>query len=148
MQEALMEMTKLPLFLRKYCALMPTIRAWSGCATSAAQAHRVSHSSGGCSNLLRDCSQTATRTLKIAKSSTARCTCHPPASLQHHWTQWWWPERQSGTCEDDIHHGHEHAVLLWVARILDDGDHIRPLLGHVDQVTPCRPTQLGSNPAS
>ena len=36
MQEALMEMTKLPLFFRKCCALMPTMRAWSGCATSAA----------------------------------------------------------------------------------------------------------------
>ena len=32
-----MEMTKLPLFFRKYCALMPTMRAWSGCATSVRQ---------------------------------------------------------------------------------------------------------------
>ena len=35
MQEALMEMTKWPLFLRKCCAFRDTIRAWSGCATSA-----------------------------------------------------------------------------------------------------------------
>lgn len=40
-----MEMTKLPLFFRKYCALMPTIRAWSGCATSADTHRRLDHAS-------------------------------------------------------------------------------------------------------
>ncbi len=35
MQDALMEMTKKPPLRRKYCAFRPTMRAWSGCATSA-----------------------------------------------------------------------------------------------------------------
>jgi hypothetical protein len=34
-QLALIEMTACPPFLRKWCALIATIRAWSGCATSA-----------------------------------------------------------------------------------------------------------------
>lgn len=34
-----------------------------------------------------------------------------------------------------VHHGHQHAVLLRVPRILNDGDHVGPLLGHVHQVT-------------
>ena len=37
--------------------------------------------------------------------------------------------------EHHVHHGHQHAVLLWVASILNDGDHVGALLGHVDQVT-------------
>lgn len=36
--------------------------------------------------------------------------------------------------EDGVDHGHEHAVLVWVARVLDDRDHVRALLGHVDEV--------------
>ena len=45
----------------------------------------------------------------------------------------------TGTCKDDVHHGHEHAVFLWVPRVLDDGNHVGPLLGHVDKITPCKP---------
>lgn len=37
--------------------------------------------------------------------------------------------------EDDVDHLDEHAVLLRVARVLDDGDHVRALLRHADQVT-------------
>mmetsp|Transcript_4894 Transcript_4894/g.31336 ORF Transcript_4894/g.31336 Transcript_4894/m.31336 type:complete len:226 (+) Transcript_4894:2372-3049(+) len=37
-------------------------------------------------------------------------------------------------CENCVHHSDQHAVLLRVTRILDDGDDVRPLLGHVDQV--------------
>ena len=34
MHDALIEMTQWPPFFKKYLALMPTIRAWSGYATS------------------------------------------------------------------------------------------------------------------
>ena len=37
--------------------------------------------------------------------------------------------------EDGVHHADEHAVLLRVARLLDDGDDVGALLGHVDEVT-------------
>lgn len=46
--------------------------------------------------------------------------------------------RLCNICEDDIHHGHQHAVLGRMPGVLNDGDDIGPLLGHVDQVTPCR----------
>mmetsp|Transcript_17504 Transcript_17504/g.44785 ORF Transcript_17504/g.44785 Transcript_17504/m.44785 type:complete len:348 (+) Transcript_17504:77-1120(+) len=36
--------------------------------------------------------------------------------------------------EDNVDHSDQHAVLQRVARVLDDGDHVGPLLGHVDQV--------------
>ena len=36
--------------------------------------------------------------------------------------------------EDNVHHGHKHAVLLGVSGILDDGDHVGALLGHVHEV--------------
>lgn len=37
--------------------------------------------------------------------------------------------------EDDIDHGHEHAVLERVTGIVDNGDNVRAVGGHVDQVT-------------
>ena len=37
--------------------------------------------------------------------------------------------------KDAVNHGHKHTVLLRVSRVLDDGDHVRSLLGHVDEVT-------------
>mmetsp|Transcript_19741 Transcript_19741/g.58260 ORF Transcript_19741/g.58260 Transcript_19741/m.58260 type:complete len:444 (-) Transcript_19741:16-1347(-) len=37
--------------------------------------------------------------------------------------------------KDHIHHADEHAVLEGVARVLDNGDHVGALLGHVDEVT-------------
>lgn len=37
--------------------------------------------------------------------------------------------------EDDINHGDEHAVLVWVTGILNDGDDVGSLLGHVDEIT-------------
>jgi len=36
--------------------------------------------------------------------------------------------------EDHVDHGDEHAVLLGVARVLNDGDNVGALLSHVDQV--------------
>lgn len=36
--------------------------------------------------------------------------------------------------KDDVDHAHEHAVLVGVARVLDDGDDVGALLGHVDEV--------------
>lgn len=37
--------------------------------------------------------------------------------------------------EDHVDHRHEHSVFLGVSSILDNGDHVGALLGHVDQVT-------------
>jgi hypothetical protein len=37
--------------------------------------------------------------------------------------------------KDDVDHREEHAVLVGVSGILDDGDDVRSLLGHVDQVS-------------
>jgi hypothetical protein len=37
--------------------------------------------------------------------------------------------------EDDIDHRDEHAVLLWVTGILNNGDHIGSLLSHVNKIT-------------
>lgn len=37
--------------------------------------------------------------------------------------------------EDAVNHGHKHAVLLGVSCVLNDGDNVRSLLGHVDEVT-------------
>ena len=37
--------------------------------------------------------------------------------------------------EYHVDHGHEHAVLVGVSRVLDDGDDVGTLLGHVNQVT-------------
>ena len=37
--------------------------------------------------------------------------------------------------EDNVNHGHDHSVLLGVTSILNDGDHICALLGHIDEVT-------------
>lgn len=45
MQLALIETTMWPLFFRKWCALRPTIRAWSGWATSAKL--RAAHGQSG-----------------------------------------------------------------------------------------------------
>ncbi len=36
--------------------------------------------------------------------------------------------------EDAVDHGDEHPVLVGVARIFDDGDHVGPFLGHVQKV--------------
>ena len=36
--------------------------------------------------------------------------------------------------EDAVDHGHEHAVLVRVTGVLDDGHHVGALLRHVDQV--------------
>ena len=36
--------------------------------------------------------------------------------------------------EDGVDHGDEHPVLVRVPSVLDDGDNVGPLLGHVDQV--------------
>ena len=36
--------------------------------------------------------------------------------------------------KDRVHHGHEHAILVRVAGILDNWHDVRPLLGHVQQV--------------
>eukprot|EP00955_Chlamydomonas_euryale_P004875 52082-Chlamydomonas_euryale.AAC.9 len=44
--------------------------------------------------------------------------------------------------KDDVNHGDEHAVLLRVARVLDDRDDVGALLGHVDKVT-ARPACTG-----
>lgn len=37
--------------------------------------------------------------------------------------------------ENDVNHRHEHAVLLRMSSVLDDGDHIRSLLCHIDEIT-------------
>lgn len=37
--------------------------------------------------------------------------------------------------EDDVDHWHEHSVLLGMSGILDDGDDVGPLLGHVHEVS-------------
>lgn len=37
--------------------------------------------------------------------------------------------------EDDVNHGHEHSVLLWMSSVLNNWDHIGSLLGHIDQIT-------------
>ena len=37
--------------------------------------------------------------------------------------------------EDNVNHRHEHSVLLGVSSILDDGDDVSSLLGHVNQVS-------------
>ena len=34
--------------------------------------------------------------------------------------------------KDCIHHGHQHPVLLGMPGVLNDGDHIRSILSHVD----------------
>lgn len=36
--------------------------------------------------------------------------------------------------EDDVHHAHQDAVPFRVSRVLDDGDHVRAVRRHVDQV--------------
>jgi hypothetical protein len=36
--------------------------------------------------------------------------------------------------KDDVDLAHEHAVLVGVPSVLNDGDDVRPLLGHVDEV--------------
>ena len=36
--------------------------------------------------------------------------------------------------EYHVHHRHQHAVLLWVTRVFDYGDHVRALFGHVHEV--------------
>ena len=37
--------------------------------------------------------------------------------------------------EDHINHGYEHSVLLGVSGVLNNGDNVGSLLGHVDEVT-------------
>ena len=37
--------------------------------------------------------------------------------------------------EDDIDHADEHPVLCRVTGVLDDGDDVGPLLGHVDEIS-------------
>jgi hypothetical protein len=37
--------------------------------------------------------------------------------------------------EDHVNHGHEHSVLLGVSGVLNNGDDICALLGHIDEVT-------------
>ena len=45
--------------------------------------------------------------------------------------------RLRNICKDDVHHGHQHTVLGWMAGVFNYGDDVGPLLGHVDQITPC-----------
>ena len=51
-------------------------------------------------------------------------------------------DRPSDGCEsqrtigkDDIDHADKHPVFRRVSSVLDDGDDVGPLLGHVDEVT-------------
>lgn len=37
--------------------------------------------------------------------------------------------------KDDVDHGEEHSVLVWVTGILNDRDNVGSLLGHVDEIT-------------
>jgi hypothetical protein len=37
--------------------------------------------------------------------------------------------------EDNVNHGNNHSVLLGMTSVLNDGDHISALLGHIDKVT-------------
>jgi hypothetical protein len=37
--------------------------------------------------------------------------------------------------KDDIHHSNQHAVLHGVTGVLNDGNYIRPLLSHIDEIT-------------
>jgi hypothetical protein len=37
--------------------------------------------------------------------------------------------------EDDIDHADEHPVLCRVTGVLNNGDNVRPLLGHVDEIS-------------
>jgi hypothetical protein len=37
--------------------------------------------------------------------------------------------------KDDIDHADEHPVFRGVSSVLNDGDDVGPLLGHVDEVT-------------
>jgi hypothetical protein len=37
--------------------------------------------------------------------------------------------------ENDVNHGYQHAVFLGVTGVLNDGDYVGSLFGHVDQVT-------------
>ena len=43
--------------------------------------------------------------------------------------------RLGNVCEDNIDHGHKHSVLLRMASIFDNWDHVGALLCHVDQVS-------------
>lgn len=43
--------------------------------------------------------------------------------------------RLGNICENDVHHRHEHAILLRMSCVLDDRNDVRTLLGHVDEVT-------------
>ena len=36
--------------------------------------------------------------------------------------------------EDNVYHGNDHSVFLGVTGVLNDGDHIGALLGHVNEV--------------
>jgi len=36
--------------------------------------------------------------------------------------------------ENRVHHAHQHAVLVRMASVLDDGYDVGALLGHVDQI--------------
>ena len=42
--------------------------------------------------------------------------------------------RLSDISKDNVDHGHQHAILLGVASVLDDRDHVGALLGHVHEV--------------
>jgi hypothetical protein len=37
--------------------------------------------------------------------------------------------------KDDVDHADEHPVLCGVTGVLDDGNNVGPLLGHVDEIT-------------
>ena len=41
----------------------------------------------------------------------------------------------SNVSENDIDHSNEHAIFVGVTSVFNDGDDVRSLLGHVDQVT-------------
>ena len=44
--------------------------------------------------------------------------------------------------EDAVDHGYEHAVAQGVAGVVDDGDHISPVLRHVDQIAAASVAEL------
>jgi hypothetical protein len=46
--------------------------------------------------------------------------------------------------EDDIDHADEHPVLCRVTGVLDDGDNVGPLLGHVDEISSTSVRELDS----
>jgi hypothetical protein len=107
MQLALMEITKWPPFLRKLWALRPTIRVCDMGKGRLSQVEEGDDKKGGKGG---------------EWYSTSQSTPAHLVGLRH-------------VGEDAVDHGDEHAVFVGVARVLDNGDDVGALLGHVDQVT-------------